>query len=94
MQVNALYNPIAADPRHTDSVILTCEEISERGFAHGSMSLVNLECVNTSLPLKYSESATLDPRGVSCAASMALPGELMATASIVGRVDRLPSAAH
>jgi hypothetical protein len=28
-QVNALYNHIAADPRHTDVVILSYEEISE-----------------------------------------------------------------
>ena len=44
--------------------------------------------------LKYSESATLDPYGVSGTASMALLGELMATASIVGRADLLPAAAR
>ena len=55
------------------------------------MGLVNLERVNTSLMLKYSESAVLDPYGVSGAASMALLGELMATASIVGRADLLPA---
>jgi hypothetical protein len=58
------------------------------------MGLVNLERVNASLLLKYSESATLDPYGVSGMASMALLGELMATASIVGRADLLPSAAR
>jgi hypothetical protein len=42
--------------------------------------------------LKYSEGATLDPYGVSGTASMALLGELMATASIVGRADLLPAA--
>ena len=56
------------------------------------MGLVNLERVNASVLLKYSESATLDPYGVSGTASMALLGELMATASIVGRADLLPAA--
>ena len=92
MQVNALYNQIAADARHKDVVILSYEEISERRFAHWSMGLVNLERVNASLLLKYSESATLDPYGVAGTASMALLGELMATASIVGRADLLPAA--
>src|SRR5512137_1481675 len=94
MQVNALYNQIAADPRHGNVVILSYEEISERNFANWSMGLVNLDRVNASLLLKYSESATLDPYGVAGAASMALLGELMATASIVGRADLLPAAAR
>ena len=55
------------------------------------MGLVKLERVNASLLLKYSESATLDPYGVSGTASMALLGELMATALIVGRADSSPS---
>ena len=87
MQVNALYNHIAADPRHRDVAILSYEEISERKFAGWSMGLVNLERVNTSLLLKYSESATLDPYGVSGVASLALLDELMATASIMGQAN-------
>jgi hypothetical protein len=87
MQVNALYNQIAADPRHSDVVILSYEEISERNFANWSMGLVNLERLNPSLMLKYSESATLDPYGVSGTASMALLHELMATASIMGQAN-------
>ena len=93
MQVNGLYNQIAADARHKDVVILSYEEISERRFAHWSMGLVNLEKVSTALLLKYSESPTLDPYSVSGATSMALFGELIATASIVGRTDLLPAAA-
>jgi Sensors of blue-light using FAD len=84
-QVNALYNHIAADPRHTDVVILSYEEISERKFAGWSMGLVNLERINPSLLLKYSECATLDPYSVSGKASMAMFDELMATASIMGQ---------
>jgi hypothetical protein len=94
MQVNALYNHIAADPRHKDVVILAYEEISERKFAGWSMGSVNLERVNPSLLLKYSESASLDPYGVSGTASMALLDELMATASIMGHANFPPSAAR
>ena len=94
MQVNTLYNQIAADPRHGDVVILSYEEISEREFAHWSMGLVNLEQLNPSLLLKYSESATLDPYGVSGTASMALLHELMARASIVGQTHLSPPAAR
>jgi len=84
-QVNALYNHIAADPRHKDVVILSYEEISERKFAGWSMGLVNLERINPSMLLKYSECATLDPYCVSGKASMAMFDELMATASIMGQ---------
>ena len=94
MQVNALYNRIAADTRHRDVVILSYEEISERSFASWSMGLVNLEQVNASLLLKYSETATLDPYGVSGTASMALLDELMARAQIMGQVSLSPSAAR
>jgi len=85
MQVNGLYNLIAADPRHTDVAILSYEEINERDFANWSMGLVKLEQLNASLLLKYSETATLDPYGVSGTASMALLHELMARASIIGQ---------
>jgi hypothetical protein len=94
MQVNALYSQIAADPRHTEVAILSYEEISERMFANWSMGLVNLENVNPSLLLKYSESATLDPYGVSGTASMALLHELMARASIIGQTNLPPLAAR
>ena len=94
MQVNALYNHIAADPRHTDVVILSYEEISERKFANWSMGLVNLERVNASLLLKYSECATLIPTTFPAAASMALLDELMATASIMGQANFSPSGAR
>jgi hypothetical protein len=91
MQVNALYNQIAADPRHNDVVILSYEEISERRFAGWSMGSVNLERVNPSLLLKYSEGVNLDPYGVTGRASMALLDELMATASIMGHASYSPS---
>jgi hypothetical protein len=85
LQVNALYNRIARDPRHYDVVLLRYEEISERRFAGWSMGQVNLGRINPSTLLKYSEMAALDPYAVSGRASMALFEELMATASIMGQ---------
>ena len=38
--VNRIYNGIVADPRHTDVVLLSYEEISERRFAGWSMGQV------------------------------------------------------
>lgn len=83
--VNALYHRIAADPRHTEVVLLNYEEISERRFAGWSMGQVNLARLNPALLLKYSETATLDPYAVSGAVSMALFEELVATASVMGQ---------
>ncbi|MDE2567227.1 MAG: BLUF domain-containing protein [Burkholderiales bacterium] len=82
--VNALYNRIVADPRHTEVTLLSYEEIGERRFAGWSMGQVNMARLNPALLLKYSERAMLDPFAVSGQVSMALFQELMATASIVG----------
>jgi hypothetical protein len=83
--VSQLYNRIAADSRHTDVVLLSYEEISERRFAGWAMGQVNLARLNPALLLKYSETATLDPYVVSGAVSMALFEELVATASVMGQ---------
>ena len=83
--VNALYNRIAADPRHSQAELLCYDEIGERRFAGWSMGQVNLACLNPGLLLKYSATAALDPFAVSGKVSMALFEELMATASIVGQ---------
>ena len=84
--VNTLYNTIVRDPRHVDVTILHYEEISERRFAQWTMGQVNLSKINHSILLKYSEKPELDPYAVSGKVSLALLEELMATASIVGRV--------
>ena len=80
--VSAVYNRIAQDARHADVVLLSYEEIGERSFASWSMGQVNMNRLNPSLVLKYSESAVLDPYAVSGKASLALFNELVATASI------------
>jgi hypothetical protein len=83
--VSRLYNHIAADPRHTDVVLLQYLDISERRFAGWAMGQVNLSRLNPALLLKYSETATLDPYAVSGAVSMALFDDLVATASVMGQ---------
>ena len=82
--VNRLYNRIAADPLHTDVVLLSYDEISERRFAAWSMGQVNLAHLNPSLLLRYSESEALDPYAMSGRMAMALFEELVATASVGG----------
>jgi Sensors of blue-light using FAD len=84
MQVNRLYNRIAADPRHHDVCLLSYEEIHERRFAGWAMGQVNMQRLNPALLLKYSATAQLDPYEVSGQVSLALFDELVATASIMG----------
>ena len=85
-QVNELYNIIIKDARHKDVVLLDYEEITERRFGGWTMGQVRLDKLNPSIVLKYSETAELDPYSVSGEVSFALLEELMATASIIGRV--------
>lgn len=85
MQVSDLFGHIQKDPRHKDVALLHYEEISERRFGGWTMGQVNLSKLNTSILLKYSEKAELDPYAVSGKVSLALLEELMATASIIGR---------
>ena len=84
-QVSDLYGHIQKDPRHKDVQLLHYEEITERRFGGWTMGQVNVAKVNTSILLKYSERAELDPYSVSGRVSFALLEELMATASIIGR---------
>lgn len=83
--INALYNRIVADSRHSDVVLLTYDEIAERRFASWSMGQVNMARLNPALLLKYSECARLDPYAISGKVSAALFEELVATASVMGQ---------
>jgi len=83
--ISALYNKIINDPRHRDVMLLSFEEIAERGFASWSMGQVNLQRVNPALLLKYSDTAELDPFSMPAALSLALFKELIATALIMGQ---------
>lgn len=82
--VNALYGHIISDKRHQDVVLLRYEEIVERQFGGWTMGVVNLNRINMSIMLKYSETPTFNPYAVSGAASQAMLEELMATASVIG----------
>jgi hypothetical protein len=83
--VSELYNHISKDPRHKDVVLLHYEEIIERRFGGWTMGQVNMSKLNTTILMKYSEKAELNPYLVSGVVSLALLEELMATASIIGR---------
>ena len=83
--VSELYGHIQKDPRHKQVVLLHYEEILQRRFSGWTMGQVDVSRVNTSILLKYSERAVLDPYSVSGVVSLALLEELMATASIIGR---------
>ena len=85
MAVSELYGHIQKDVRHKDVVLLHFEEISERRFGGWTMGQVNMSKINTSILLKYSERAELDPYAVSGRVSLSLLEELMATACIIGR---------
>lgn len=85
--VNQLYSRICSDSRHRDVVVLHYEEITERRFSNWTMGQVNLERVNPSILLKYSERAVLDPYAVSGRVSMALLDELLASACIISRAS-------
>ncbi len=85
LAVSELYGHIQRDKRHSDVALLQYEEITERHFSGWTMGQVNLQKINHSILLKYSEKPELDPYSVSGKVSMALLEELMATASIIGR---------
>ena len=86
MAVSDLFGHIQKDPRHKDVALLHYEEIEERRFGGWTMGQVNLQKLNHSILLKYSEKPELDPYSVSGRVSLALLEELMATAAIIGRV--------
>jgi hypothetical protein len=84
--VSELYGRIQKDTRHKDVVLLHYEEIHERRFGGWTMGQVNMAKINASVVIKYAEKPELNPYAVSGKVSLALLEELMATASIIGRV--------
>ena len=86
-EVCDLYHAIVRDARHEHVRLLAYEEITERRFGNWTMGQVNLAKINPSLLLKYFTRAELDPFNASGAATLSLLGDLVSTASIVGRGD-------
>ncbi len=83
--VNSLYSKILRDPRHHDVILLDYEEIGERRYAGWTMGQTNLNKINPSLLLKYSDLPELEPHAMSGKVLLSLIDELMASAAIVGR---------
>ncbi len=84
-EVCDLYHAIVRDPRHEHVRLLAYDEITQRQFGKWTMGQVNLAKVNPTVLLKYFTHAELDPFQASGAATLALLGELIGSASIVGR---------
>ena len=83
--VNGLYARLQRDARHSEPLLLSYDEISERRFAGWYMGQVNMSRLNPALLLKYSETAALDPYAMSGAAALALFDEWATTGAIVGQ---------
>jgi hypothetical protein len=86
-EVCELFNAIVRDDRHQQVRLLSYAEIGERQFGGWTMGQVNIAKLNPALLLKYFKRAELDPFDCSGQATMALLGELVATASILNRGD-------
>ena len=86
-EVCELYNTIVRDSRHQHVRLLSYEEITERRFGNWTMGQVNIGKINPALLLKYFKRAELNPFDCSGRATMALLGDLVATASIISRSD-------
>src|SRR5438093_4307712 len=82
--VNALYARLLRDTRHSELLLLSYGEISERRLAGWYMGQVNMSRLNPALVLKYSETAALDPYTMGGAAATALFDEWATTGAIVG----------
>lgn len=86
--VNGLYGNIVRDPRHRDVLLLDYSEIEERRFAGWRMGSIDLNKVNLSTILRYSEKAMLDPYTMTGRGALALVEELGSSAAIVSRDGR------
>lgn len=86
-EVCDLFNAIVRDDRHQQVRLLAYEEISERRFGNWTMGHVSINKLNPGLLLKYFRRVELNPLECSGAATMALLGELVATASILNRAE-------
>lgn len=64
-QVNHTYNRILNDPRHTNVIIISFEEISSRDFGDWSMGNVPSSALTSLLNLQFSASNTFNPYELS-----------------------------
>ena len=81
--VNRLYSNIVRDLRHCDITLLDYSEITERHFSSWQISSVNLNRVNLSNILRFSEKPVLDPFAMNGEGALTLLEELASSAAIV-----------
>jgi hypothetical protein len=75
-EVNALYQTICRDSRHSDVTLLSYEEVDQREFACWSMAQAPLDKKNAALLLRHSSSPVLDPFRLSGKTTCRLLSEL------------------
>ncbi len=80
--VNYLYNVIVRDERHHDILLLDYAEIRERHFSSWRMGCVEINKVNRSMILRYSEKPELDPYTMTGDAAVKLLEELASSAAV------------
>lgn len=83
--VNALYNRIAADRRHSDSQLLSFRECACREFSDWAMGYVAFTADNRALLHKYSAGPEFDAMSLPAEAARALLCELSTHASWLRR---------
>ena len=65
-EVSSIYHRIAADNRHTNIIMISCQDVRERIFPNWSMSLhEGLEGETRDIFLRYFPSSTVTPEAVS-----------------------------
>ncbi len=74
--VNATYNRILRDPRHSDAVILRYAEITTRDFSDWSMGYVSSAILRGDTVLRYAANDVFQPAQLSSDGSIALLREL------------------
>lgn len=80
--INYLYNVIVRDERHSDILLLDYAEIRERHFSSWRMGCVDINKVNRSMILRYSEKPQLDPYTMTGDAAVKLLEELASSAVV------------
>jgi hypothetical protein len=79
--INRLYGRLITDARHSDSQVLSFEEIAARDYTDWDMGYVAITAENQQLFLKYSTSNELDPPSLSAASVRGLFRDLAARAN-------------
>lgn len=84
-EVNRVYDHIVRDGRHYDVTLVDYSQVDKRRFAGWRMGSVDLEKVNRSIVLRYSQGPVLDPYSMSPSGALEMLDELADSAAIVNR---------